>query len=398
MIRRALISFNRKLNRYSRYIVKKSLMHVPFFLLSPKSRRLRPNINLAVNHLVLVGPANFAGQAHQWSKAITKHGKNIHAVSQSVDRGGISFPADYQLGISTYRNHQWGKSHLAWIKKNFDWVLIDGMRPLLGPLYGEDCIQEVDVFLSSGINVGLIAHGSDIRIPSVHADLYANSPFRNVPRDKRDWVAQLERQSTRWNHFFNDFEGPTFISTLDLLDFAPAAKWLPVVEDIDLWKNGENISKESSLRVLHVPSNGYLKGSDEIDLILNSLHDDGVIEYVRAENIPFEKMPNLIKSVDLVVDQIVLGTAVTGTAVQALASGKIVVAHVQGKAKSILQEISCPIIFADKTSLRETILNVASNPNLVRDMSAEGVKYAARFHDGKVSAKAIIDDLNLDKG
>ena len=392
------VNLLRKSYLFPRLAMKAILRKLPYFLINPASKNLRPKVTKRSKHKILIGPANFAGQAWQWSRALSRSNEDIFALSQSVDRGGISFPAHYRIGVPTYRNKQWGKSHFDWIEGNFDWLLIDGMRPILGPLFGEDCIREVDKFLSSGIKVGLIAHGSDIRVPSQHADLYSESPFRKVPNDKRDWVGRLEKQSRVWNEYFNSFEGPTFISTLDLLDFAPNATWLPVVEEVEEWKCDAQVLKNSKPRVLHAPSNGFLKGSEEIDKTLLRLQEKGLVEYVRVQNVPQSEMNSLIKSVDIVVDQTVLGTVVTGTAVQALSAGKIVVSYSQGQAEAFLRSIKCPVVTSDTKSLASVIKEIISNVHINTSHSNAGVNYATTFHSGEKSADIISRKLGLKYG
>src|SRR5689334_18505612 len=117
---------------------------------------------------LLVGPANFAGQAWEWARAAERHLDGVGATVMAVQRGGLDFDADYAVPLRVYRSPVWSVAQEDWVSARFTHVLIDAMRPLFGPLYGDDCARELAALQAAGRTVGLIAHGSDIRVPSRH--------------------------------------------------------------------------------------------------------------------------------------------------------------------------------------------------------------------------------------
>lgn len=332
---------------------------------------------------LLVGPANFAGQAWEWARAAERHLDGVGAVVMAVRRGGLEFAADYQVPLPVYRSPSWSVAEKDWITRSFTHVLIDAMRPLMGPLYGDDCAREIDALQASGLTVGLIAHGSDIRVPSRHRETYERSPFDpDHPTTKA-----LETQSRRLSAVMLGFDGPTFVSTPDLLDFAPRATWLPVVVDGGRWASDHPVLERPRPVVVHVPSNPFLKGSHLVDGPLQDMADRGLIEYRRLEGVPPEQMPALVADADVVLDQFVLGLY-SVMAVQGMFAGRLVVAHVADRVRDRVPG-ELPIVEAGPDDVVEVLQRVLDARDTYRDVAVAGLAYARRVHDGTLSARAL---------
>jgi hypothetical protein len=343
---------------------------------------------------LLAGPANFAGQAWAWSRAAEREIDGLGAVVFDLDRGGLSFDSDYKVPVPVYRSGQWGAEQELWIGESFTHVLIDAMRPVLGPRYGEDCGAEIAVIERRGVAVSLAAHGSDIRLPSKHVELYPTSPFADPPAEQADYVQRLEKQAERLGAIIRGHDGPTFVSTPDLLDFAPAAHLLPVVVDIDRWTSPLPVLERERPVVLHAPSNGFLKGSPLIDPLLEELDARGVIEYRRIQGVPHSEMPGFVADSDIVVDQVVLGLY-SVAAVEGLAAGRVVIAHVPDRIRARVPGGELPIVDATADTLVEVIEQILADRDAYRAIAAEGPAFARRVHDGRYSARVLADGLGL---
>jgi hypothetical protein len=332
----------------------------------------------------LIGPANFAGQAWAWAKACEQHLDGVATAVMTVQRGGLEFPSDYSLPVPVYRSDPWQRRQEAWIRDTFTHVLIDAMRPVMGNRYGENCAKELPVLTGFGLKVGLIAHGSDIRLGSRHRELYPHSPW-NDP--SWEYGARLQVQAERLGGIMNDFAGPCFVSTPDLLDFAPHASWLPVVVDSVPWRSDRPLLEAPRPVVLHIPSNPHLKGSHFIDPAMQELHDKGLIEYRRTEGVPPEQMPALVADSDIVIDQVVLGLY-SAMAVQAMFAGRVAVAHVHDHVRArVGQEL--PILEATPEDLQEVIVRAVEERDAMRALAARGNAFAHEVHDGRRSAQVL---------
>jgi hypothetical protein len=331
----------------------------------------------------LIGPANFAGQAWAWAKAAQEHLDGVETTVMSV-AGGLAFPTDYLVPIPAYRSPRWQREQEQWVTGTFTHVLIDAMRSLFGSRYAPNAAGDLPVLMRAGISVGLIAHGSDIRVGSRHRELYEWSPWKD-----ESWAhgRRLETQARRLGAAMNAYAGPRFVSTPDLLDFAPGATWLPVVVDPGRWTSTRALLERERPVVLHVPTNPELKGSRHVDAQLQPLHDAGLIEYRRLQGIAPDEMPAVVAESDIVVDQLVLGLY-SVMAVQAMAAGRVVVAHVADRVRArIGQEL--PIAEATPADLASVVESLVAERDASRALAARGTAYAHDVHDGRRSAGVL---------
>ena len=342
---------------------------------------------------LIIGPSNHAEQAWHWCRAAERFGDSVSAISMSRLRSPLRFRTDYAVEMPAYRNAKWSETQKEWISQNFTHVLIDGIRPILGSRIQDDCLLEVDELKALGLNVGLIAHGSEIRIPSLHADLYPTSPFRNVSADDKDRVAIMEKNTKVWNAFFNDFDGATFVSTVDLLDFAPAATYLPTIVILEEWKTSRPISLSPRPTVLHLPTNGLLKGSHLIDPVLKKLDQEGLISYLRLETVPPTEVPQLIEQADIVVEQVVLGLY-SVMSIQTMAAGRLAIAHIPDRVRARTLDGNVPVLDATGENLEEVIRNVVSDPEPFELLAKQGPAFVDTLHSGKMSSIAMEEFLN----
>jgi hypothetical protein len=342
---------------------------------------------------LLVGPANFAGQADAWAVAAREHLAGVGSVSMAVDRGGPRFPADYRVPARAYRSPRWTAEQRAWLGSGFTHVLVDGMRPVTGALAGEDCSGELAWLRSAGLRVALVAHGSDVRLPSRHRELYPHSPFDPSLRATQ----LLEHQAGRLGAVIRSYDGPTFVSTPDLLDFVPAARWLPVVVAPDGWVEPARpaLQRERPV-VLHVPTNPWLKGSAVADAELRRLAADGLIDYRRLEGVPPDEVRRQVLDADVVLDQLVLGLY-SAAAVQAMHAGRLALGHVHERVRARVGR-ALPIAEVTPETLAEVVREIARDPAEFAPTAAAGPAFAAEVHDGRASARVLAGFLGVDAG
>jgi len=355
------------------------------------ARRLRPEPSFppgpAGGNRLLVGPANFAGQGWAWARAAEAHLPDVGAVAMAIDTGRFDFPADYRVSPEHYRHPYWQLRQERYVVGTFTAVLVEALRPVLGPRYADDCSGDIRALRGAGVSVGLVAHGSDVRLPSRHAEREPGSPFRR--RD--ELTLRLERQAARLGAVINDFSGPTFVSTPDLLIDVPHATWLPVVVDPDRWAGGQPALTLRKPVVLHVPSNPWLKGSDVVNNVASTLAARDLIEYRQLEAIPSADMPRVLADADIVIDQLRMGLYGVA-ACEAMAAGRVVVSYVGEHVRAHVRSstgFDLPVIEADTTTLAEVLTSLVEDPESARERAARGVEFVRAMHDGRRSAEVL---------
>ncbi|MDO5710689.1 MAG: glycosyltransferase, partial [Micrococcales bacterium] len=336
---------------------------------------------------VWVAPTNSAGQGRLWAQALERHVEGVGARNMGVVRE-IRFPADQEVAPEIYRDPRWQKEQERYVLEGYTHVLIEAERPIFGTRHGRTCEFELPRLRRAGITVGLISHGSDLRIPSQHLTRHPYSPFDD-PSD--ELTGKLEVGARRNARILREAEGPVFVSTPDLLDYTPNARWCPTVVDPDGWSPEYPLLRRAVPRVVHIPSNGRLKGTEYVDAALRPLHDAGLIEYRSLRALTHEEVRAEYEEADVVVDQLVLGLYGVA-AIEAMAAGRYVVAYLGDVVRERVRQASglqVPIAEADPDTLADVIATVLADREAARAFAAGGPAYVRRVHDGRFSARVL---------
>ena len=190
--------------------------------------------------------------------------------------------------------------------------------------------------------------------------------------------------------------------------------WLPSIRDPESYRPVEKPTKRAANEPIkiYVPyhKQAVFKGMDIILKTLETIRDEGYnIEIVTPENatgfwpdlkgfrditedgakasiypIPNYLMPELLRRIDFVIDQIIMG-CYGNTAIEAMMCAKPVIAQ-----KRYADFDGCPVVEANAKTLKATIIEMITNPDRWAELGKQGRAYALRKHTpqsvGKVAA------------
>ncbi|HEY3558151.1 MAG TPA: glycosyltransferase [Kribbella sp.] len=338
---------------------------------------------------LLVGPANFAGQGSRWARALEQQVPSTKATSFAFFKGVLDYPVDYGVPARTYRrNPRWRLNFFNHVVRNYTHVLLEAARPIFGPLHGPDGSYEIPHLLAKGLHVGLIAHGSDVRIPSRHVETEPWSPFPDLDDET---VELLERNATRAAELFTSYPGQVYVSTPDLFDYVPNAVWCPVVVDVGMWRSDAPVLEHKLPVVAHAPSKSAMKGSELIDPVMERLAQRGLITYRRVEGVDPADMPAVYRDADIVLDQFRIGSYGVA-ACEAMAAGRVVVGHIAQHVRDRVAAdtgLDLPIVDATPDTIEQVVLDLIAHPEKGREVAARGPAFVEKVHDGRWSAEAL---------
>lgn len=351
----------------------------------PRTRADRPSV-------VGIGPANMAGQAWAWAKAVERHLPGVSTEVIVVDRGSpLVFEADEIVSIATYtKDARWAQELEARALDTWTHALLEAGRPIFGLRHGRDFSGDVPVLRAVGVEVALLLHGSEVRNPSRHAQTTPWSPFRDPDEEL---TARLQRG---WNLLFpliDAFDGPKLVSTPDLLADVPGATWLPVVVDLDLWSTDPPVMQREVPIVLHAPSRASIKGTAYVEDAMRVLSAEGLVDYRRIEGVAPADMPSHLAQADIVLDQFSLGCYGV-LAAQAMAAGRVVVSHVTQEVRSLCPG-DLPVVEATPDQLVEVVRGLLIDRDGAVASAQAGRRYAADVHNGERSAQVLTAALGL---
>lgn len=364
-------------------------------ILAAKNLPSLPGSNEGKRNL-LIGPANSAGQAKLWAQAAaTTPGWSASNLTY-VSEGMFNFASDYSVPEkSVVYSPKWAKALRTNLVENYAAVLDESLLPLFGSLSFQDATRELTYLRKHGLRIGVICHGSDIRVPSQQIAQINNSVFLEAPPDT---VAALEAQSIRNNALLDRLNVPTFVSTPDLLKYRPDATWLPLQVPV-AFRGGsvvESVPAAEAPVVLHLPSKSYTKGTPAIKAQMQKLHDQGIINFVTPGTVPHSEMRNLMVGADIIIDAIGMG-AYGVTSVEALALGKTVVAEVGHFTRLKVKELTgqtVPIQEATIATLTDVVTGLARDTGFRRKLAEEGRDYVASVHSVDAAREALSDFLD----
>lgn len=347
---------------------------------------------------LLVAPTNSAGQAFRWARAASENLSDVGAVNlmtTNASTARFSFPADVGVPETGYLfAHGWQRRQRAEIIDRFTHVLLESGRYLYGPVPWKSQIDVALELVSRGVRIGLLWHGSDIRVPSEHAAWELDSPFGARGHYSKEATSILEANAIERRRMVSATDLPVFVSTPGLLD-VERARWLPVVVDPERWRSPSPPLAADVPVVAYVPSNSPMKGDESVDVQLAALDNEGLIRYRRLERVPSAEMPDVYRSADIVLDQFRLGDYGVA-ACEAMAAGRIVIGHVHDDVRRRVRDITgreLPIVEARFDGVGAKIREVLADPAPWVAQAAAGVSFVDAVHDGRASAAQLSDFL-----
>lgn len=357
------------------------------------------SIHLDVNRAVrlLVASDNSAGQGEAWARAVRDHVPRADAVALHVARTSVfGHLAAVVVPPSVFAwSGRWQSAHRSAVAREVTHVLVESGRPVLAGGLRGDIDADLAWLGKNGILVALVWHGSDVRDPVRHAALNPLSPYRDT-----SWAdVEVLRARSAANRVLARESGlVSLVSTFDLLDDVPGARWLPVVVNPSTWAASTlPLAHGGPPRVVHAPSSAVVKGTALVEPIARRLHEAGVIEYRRLDGAAHVDMPAIIAGADIVLDQFLLGSYGVA-AVEALAAGRIVVGHLTDPMREGVRHatgIDVPILSARPEGLEELLRGIAADPAAALAVAATGPEFVAKVHDGRRSAAVIAEAFGL---
>ena len=334
---------------------------------------------------LVIGMLNTAGQARAWVNAV-RHNTPATAESWGIKRpeeAAISFAADRTYTLVNGAADQAWKDLLQAPTKPTHLIIESGKPIVIRGTFRRMLFQALTA-RRHGIRPALLFHGSDIRVPSLHAATHTDSPFHE---SLDGLTAKLEAQTQTMRRWLRVWPFPIFISTVDLKRFVQRGRWLPIVPDASWFTPMSAISTDRPRpHVLHLPSRRALFQSDRVDQICQALHEEGVIEYRSITGVSPSEVRAHVEWSDIVIDKIGIGgTGVMGAEV--MASGRLLIGDIDQIVRDELDEI--PLVQSSIATLESVLCALVADRSTWAARAAAGQAFARKYHDGRYSAAVL---------
>lgn len=341
---------------------------------------------------LMIAPVNYSAQATAWAAALERADPDVSATNMSITvPHGYDFPTGLDVPLAVYHNSRsWQRRQFETVASHASHVLIEAMEAPFGRLFGRSVATQADALERRGVRVAYIQHGTEVRIPSLHAESDPWSYYRDATID----VQRAEQVAQRNVTALSRVPNPVFVSTPDLLRDLPFATWCPVVVDPAAWRTDRiEPAPTTPLRVTHAPTNPALKGTPLITPVLQELQDAGVIELQLAHGVPSGDMRALYEHTDVYLDQFRLGSYGVA-ACEAMAAGCVVIGHVSEQVRTHVQSstgLELPIVQATPDTVGATLRGLAADRNRLASLRETGSAFVTDVHDGRRSSRVLLD-------
>jgi glycosyltransferase involved in cell wall biosynthesis len=225
--------------------------------------------------------------------------------------------------------------------------------------------------------------GDDVRPQSLAHPTIAELYDAELDRRKAKWAAQFARSADR-----------IYALNPDLLRVLPAsAEFLPYASvDLDAWRPVA-VPSDGRPLVVHAPSDRRVKGTDALITAIERLRDRGVaVDLELVEGVTREQARAVYERADVFVDQLLLGWY-GGAAVELMALGKPVVAHIDEGDLARVGGGDLPIVKASPESIERVLEELVTTRRAeLPTLGARGRAFVEGLHDPLAIARRVAAD------
>lgn len=249
------------------------------------------------------------------------------------------------------------------------------------------------------IKTVVMPYGSDCQILELtNNKLFINSVCKDYPKFSKFEHNNIRKNVELWTEN-SDF----VIGAMDSVDYL--YHWdmlLPCHFAIDLEKfdnfNNEGINNNKKIKILHAPNHIEIKGSKFIEKAIEELKNEGYeVEYCFVQKMKNNELLKLMKSCDLIIDQLVIGWHGI-FALEAMALKKPVICYIREDLLQLYENSGClevnelPIINANVRTIKQVIKENLDKKKL-EEIGIKSYNYVKKHHSLE-SIGLIFDKIN----
>lgn len=255
----------------------------------------------------------------------------------------------------------------------------------------------------ANVKVVVLPYGSDIqdltRTPNL---LFRHSMAQNYPTSRLGRKS-VSKQIDLWiQHADHVLSGCDWVDYMYYWDTLMLAHFSI---DVEHWAPQPDLSRKEkqTLRILHAPNHRAIKGTDHFIKAVDELKSEGFdVELVLAEQVPNEKIRELMSSVDIIADQLIIGWYAM-FALEGMAMSKAVLCYLRSDLENLytvaglIQPGEIPIVNCTPLTVKEAIKDLALNPEKLAKIGRRSREFVVRHHSLEAVGK-VFDGINRSLG
>lgn len=259
-------------------------------------------------------------------------------------------------------------------------------------------LWRIEPFLLSlaGVKTIVLAYGGDVQEMSRSPNLlFKDAMSKDYPLHKqsRKKIAEkIDLWTSCGDHVVGGCEWVDYMHHWDTLMISHFSIDERQWDKIDTVRKSDDLTEP--MKVLHAPNHRAIKGTAHLIQAVEELKTEGVnIELVLVEKRPNHEIRELIRTCDVIVDQLIIGWYAM-FAIESMAMGKPVICNIRSDLEELYKTAgllakneSIPLIHSTPLTVKETLKNLYDNRETLTGIGERGRDYVIKHH----SISAIAD-------
>ncbi len=278
-----------------------------------------------------------------------------------------------------------------------------------GPLFFTSYLWRLEPLLYriAKVKIVIMPYGGDIqdmlRCPNL---TFRDAVCSDYP-DHRLKRNRIQKKIDLWtkyaDHIIGGCDWVDYLYHWDTLVLAHFAIDIPDIHPIAVDTQSEADLGVRPIRILHAPNHKKIKGTKFVLNAIRELQEEGYdIDFVLVEKRPNAEVRQIIQTVDLVIDQLIIGWYAM-FAIEAMASGKPVVCYLRDDLidlytiNGLIEPDEIPIINSNPLKIKDDIRYWIKNRSNLRDVGRKSREYVVKHHSLDYVG-GIFDNVNYSLG
>lgn len=273
-----------------------------------------------------------------------------------------------------------------------------------GALLGSMFLWRIEPWLYKIANVKVIVmpYGGDIQnltqCPNLNFKHVVGIDYPSHRKARRNIERRLDLWINNADHIISGCDWVDYMHYWDTLMLSHFS--IEINEDKI---NIKNWDQARPLKILHAPNHENIKGTKYFLEAVNELKNEGYsIELIIAKSVTNDEIRMLIDNVDLVADQLIIGWYAMFS-IEAMSAGKPVICYLREDLLKfyidvgLINENEIPIIQANVRNIKEVLIRLIKNPEIMSKAIKQGPGYVKKFHSLDSVGK-VFDGINKSIG
>jgi glycosyltransferase involved in cell wall biosynthesis len=269
-----------------------------------------------------------------------------------------------------------------------------------GPFFYSTFLWKLEPFLYQIANVKTVvmAYGSDVQDLSRSPNLLLKDTYSKSYPTHRLVRKRIEKAIDLWtkraSHVISGVEWVDYMyhwDTLMLGHFSiDTDKWHPIEQPT---------TNNNTLKILHAPNHRHLKGTQYFIEAIDELKNEGFdIELVLLEKVSNEKIKEMMASVDIVADQLIVGWYAM-FAIEAMAMGKPVLCYLRPDLIELYTTVGLvevdeiPIINCTPLTVKAILKNLVIQKESLVEIGNRSREFVLKHHSLKAIGQ-VFSEIN----